>query len=107
MDTIVLNERNCGTRATRLEVDTMIDFLNKRGYSIVYGAYSPKAGQAIKRKHWNAAQRAASKAAANAPTLRRLEDLPLGEQIELLEEICAYLTDKYLVPALFGEAVAS
>ena len=101
-----LNEKHLGDRVTRAEINAAISTLQGKGYDVTYGPHCPDATAGIDKRHWRAAVKAAHKAAADAPSLRNLDDLPYAERITILQEICEYLTDKYLCPALFGDEVA-
>jgi len=103
---IHLNEKNLGDRVTRCEINAAIATLQAKGYACEYGPHTPGAAQQVSPAHWRQAVAAAHKAAATAPAVRNLEDLPLSEQCETLQAICAFLGDK-LADYLFSEAVSA
>lgn len=76
MSTIILNEKHLGDRVTRTEINAAISTLQAKGYACEYGPHCPNATKQVKPAHWRQAVAAAHKAAADAPTLRNLDDLP-------------------------------
>ena len=98
---ITLNEKNLGNFAPE-QAQAAVAYLQGKGYDCTYGEFAGHgvAKGVVSRHHWNQAQNVA----ATTPALRNLEDLPYAEQITLLQEMISYISDKYLCPALFGEA---